>query len=160
MRSGPMASYLDALADELRSQGYSRKSIRRQLRNVDSFGWWLSEQDLAVASITDQVVSRYVGGLHRSTRKGCAKGYRPHNARGLPRLLDLLRRSGVLSSVIPSRPAGDSRLQDFDHYLEHVRGLASTTRAGYLHEARGFLHHVFGDATPEWPQIHPEQVAS
>jgi site-specific recombinase XerD len=160
MRSGPMASYLGALADELRSQGYSRKSIRRQLRNADSFGWWLSEQDLAVASITDEVVRRYFGGLHRSARKGCTKGYRPHNARGLPRLLDLLRGAGVLSSVIPSRPAGDSRLQDFDHYLEQVRGLASTTRAGYLHEARGFLHHVFGDATPEWPRIGPEHVAS
>ena len=51
IRSGPMAPYLGALAAELQSQDYSRKSIRRQLRNADSFGWWLTEQDLAVVGM-------------------------------------------------------------------------------------------------------------
>jgi hypothetical protein len=96
-----MAPYMGALADELQAQDYSRKSVRRQLHNADSFGWWLSEQNLAVATITDETVSRYVGGLHRSARDSYAKGYPPHNARGLPRLLELLRRSGVLPPVIP-----------------------------------------------------------
>ncbi len=96
MRSGPMASYLDALATELQLQDYSRKSIRRQLRNVDSFGWWLAQQNLTAAEITDEHVDRYVGGLHRLVRVGYSRGYRPHNARGLPRLLDLLRAAGVL----------------------------------------------------------------
>jgi site-specific recombinase XerD len=160
MRSGPMAPYLDTLAAELQLHDYSRKSIRRQLRNADSFGRWLTEQDLAVAGITDEVVGRYVGGMHRSARAGHAKGYRPHNARGLPRLLDLLRSLRILPPVILPAPANDSRLQEFDWYLERVRGLAPATRTSYLQETRGFLKHLFGEADPDWPRIRPEHVAS
>ena len=106
MRSGPMAPYLGTLAADLQSQDYSRKSIRRQLRNADSFGSWLNEQNLAVDLITEEAVSRYVGGMHRSTREGCAKGYRPHNARGLPRLLDLFRSANVLPPVVSCSAMG------------------------------------------------------
>lgn len=160
MRSGPMAPHLGALAAELQAQNYSRKSIRRQLRNADSFGWWLTEQNLSVATLTDEAVGRYVGGLHRSAREGYAKGYRPHNARGLPRLLELLRRSGIVPPPIPTPPVSDSRLQNFDRYLESVRGVAPATLASYLREARGFLQHVFRDAAPDWSQIRPDHVAS
>ena len=58
MRSGPMAPYLDALAAELQSQEYSRKSIRRQLRNADSFGSWVAEQKLTVAGIMQSAADR------------------------------------------------------------------------------------------------------
>jgi site-specific recombinase XerD len=160
MRSGPMAPYLGSLAAELRSQDYSRKSIRRQLRNADSFGAWLTEQNLAVAGITDDLVDRYVGGLHRSARAGYSKGYRPHNARGLPRLLDLLRGSGILPPVAAPEQLGADPLQEFDRYLERVRGAARATCIGYLREVRGFVKHVFGEADPDWTKIGPEHVAS
>jgi hypothetical protein len=160
MRSGLMAPYLDAMAAELQSQDYSRKSIRRQLRNADSFGWWLVEQHLAVAEITDVVVGRYVSGMHRSTRAGYPKGYRAHNGRGLPRLVEQLRRSGVLPAAIASPQPSSDRLQAFDRYLESVRGNTRGTRVHYLRETRGFLKHVFGETDPDWTQIYPEHVAS
>ncbi len=74
MRSGLMAPYLGALAAELQSQDYSRKSIRRQLCNADSFGCWLAEQNLTAAEITDDSLWCYIGDLHRSARAG----YRTH----------------------------------------------------------------------------------
>jgi site-specific recombinase XerD len=160
MRSGPTAPYLDALAAELQSQDYSRKSIRRQLHNADSFGWWLTKQSLSVAEITDEVVGRYVGGMHRSTRAGCAKGYRAHNARGLPRLLNLLRGPGVTPPATQLVATVDPCLQGFERYLERVRGVAPATRTGYLRETRGFLQHVFQEADPNWSRVGPEHVAS
>jgi len=160
MRSGPMAPYLGALATELQSQDYSRKGIRRQIRNADSFGWWLTEHNLTAVDITDGLLGRYMGGLHRSARAGYSKEYRPHNARGLPRLLDLLRGSGVLPPVVaPAQPGADP-LQEFDRYLERVRGAARATRIGYLREVRGFVKHVFGDSDPHWTEIGPAHVAS
>ncbi len=51
-RSGLMAPYLDTLAAGLAAQEYSRKSIRRQLRNADSFGWWLDHQRLPLAALS------------------------------------------------------------------------------------------------------------
>jgi hypothetical protein len=160
MRSGLMAPYLGALATELQSQDYSRKSIRRQLRNADTFGCWLTEQNLTAAEITDDLVGRYIGDLHRSARPGYSKGYRPHNARGLPRLLDLLRGSSVLPPVVALEQPGSDPLQEFDRYLERVRGAARATRVGYLREVRGFVKHVFGGSDPHWAEIGPEHVAS
>lgn len=160
MRSGPAAPYLDALATELQLQDYSRRSIRRQLHNADSFGQWLTEQNLSVSEITDEAVGRYVGGMHRSTRAGYAKGYRAHNARGLPRLLNLLRKSGVTPPATQLVATVDPCLLGFERYLERVRGVAPTTRGGYLRETRGFLQHVFHEADPNWSRIGPEHVAS
>jgi site-specific recombinase XerD len=160
MRSGPAAPYLDALATELQSQDYSRRSIRRQLHNADSFGQWLTEQNFSVAEITDEAVGRYVGGMHRSTRAGYAKGYRAHNARGLPRLLNLLRGLGVTPPATQLVATVDPCLLGFERYLERVRGVAPATRRGYLRETRGFLQHVFQEADPNWSRIGPEHVAS
>jgi site-specific recombinase XerD len=160
MRSGLMAPYLGALAAELQSRDYSRKSIRRQLRNADSFGCWLTEQRLTAADITDDLLGRYIGDLHRSVRAGYSTGYRPHNGRGLPRLLDLLRGSGVLPPVVALVQPAPDPLQEFDRYLEHVRGAARATRIGYLREVRRFVKHVFGDSDPRWSAIGPEHVAS
>jgi len=160
MRSGLVAPYLDALAAGLEAREYSRKSIRRQLRNADSFGRWLDHQKLPLAAITGEVVGRYISGLHRSARDGYAKGYVPHNARGLPRLLDLLQSSGVLPPADPHGIPADSRLCDFDQYLDCVRGAAPGTRSVYLHEARNFLAHVLPEGGTDWPRIRPEHVVS
>jgi len=160
MRSGPMAPYLDALAAELQALDHSRRGIRRQLCNADSFGRWIFEQGLSVASITDEVIDRYVGLMHRSVRAGYQKGYPPHNARGLPRLLAMLRRSGTLPAVIPAVKPGADRLREFDRYLERVRGAARSTRIGYLRATRSFLKHVFHDGEPDWSQVRPDHVAS
>lgn len=160
MRSGPLAPYLDALAAELQVLDHSRRGIRRQLCNVSSFGRWLFEQRLSVASITDEVIGRYVELMHRSVRAGYQKGYPPHNARGLPRLLALLRRSGILPAVIPATKPGADRLREFDRYLERVRGAARSTRIGYLRETCSFLKHVFHGGEPDWSQVRPDHVAS
>ena len=160
MRSGPMAPYLGAMATELQSQEYSRKSIRRQLRNADSFGRWLTARNLTLDEITDDLLGRYIGGLHRSARTGYAKGYCPHNGRGLPRILDLLRGSGVLPPIVALTQPGPDQLQEFDLYLDRVRGAAPATRIVYLREACRFIKHVFGDSDPHWTEIGPEHVAS
>ena len=55
---------------------------------------------------------------------------------------------------------GPDPLQEFDRYLERVRGAARATRIGYLWEVRGFVKHVFGDSDPHWTAIGPEHVAS
>ena len=81
MRSCPMARYLNTLDAELRSQEYSRKSIRWQIRYAPiRLALWLTEQDLTVAVITDDLVKANFSGLHRSSLPRILKGYRPHNA--------------------------------------------------------------------------------
>jgi site-specific recombinase XerD len=163
MRSGPMASYLGELAAELQSQGYSRKSIRRQLRNADAFGRWLIEADVPLAEVTDAILNPSVGKLHRTPCAARPKGWRPHNARGLPRLLALLRARGIIAPQAQPAPLApdstDGVLAAFDRHLEHDRGVVKAVRTNYLGHARSFLKAVFGDAAPDWTKIGPQHVA-
>ena len=66
----------------------------------------------------------------------------------------------MLPPVVALVQPGPDPLQEFDRYLERVRGSARATRIGYLREVRGFVKHVFGDSDPRWSAIGPEHVAS
>ena len=139
LRSGLMAPYLDSLTTELQALHYSHKSIRRQPRNVDAFGRWLINQKIPLNEVTDAVVNRYVKPMHRSPSPGRARGYRPHNGRGLARLLELLRRRSVVP--LESTPAvvaepREQILVAFDQHLERVAGIAPSTRVELVQSRR------------------------
>jgi site-specific recombinase XerD len=164
MRAGIMSAHLDALAAELNAQHYSRKSIRRQLHNSDAFGRWLAEQRIPITSVTDAVVARYTEPMRRCPGPSRSRGYRPHNSRGLPRLLELLRRQELIPSPVeatPPDPIGREHwLRAFDRYLESVAGVVLGTRRNYLGFARGLLRAIFGDEHPDFSRIQAEHVAA
>ncbi|MGA2119389.1 MAG: hypothetical protein ABSH56_32155 [Bryobacteraceae bacterium] len=62
MRDGIVSPYLEALAAELEARDYS---IRRQLRNSDAFGHWLTEQKIPTADVTESVVARYTAPMRK-----------------------------------------------------------------------------------------------
>jgi site-specific recombinase XerD len=164
MRDGIMSPYLDALAAELEAQHYSRKSIRRQLRNGDAFGRWLAEQQIPLANISEAVVTRYTEPMRRCPGSSRTRGYRSHNSRGLSRLIELLRCQGVMSAqeaAVLFPPSGAEHwLQVFDEHLERVAGAAVSTRNNYLGFARALLKTVFGEGDPDFTQIRAEHVAA
>jgi site-specific recombinase XerD len=164
MRDGIMRPYLDALAAELEAEHYSRKSIRRQLRNADAFGHWLAEQQIAIGDVSEAVLVRYTEPMHRCPGRSRARGYRPHNARGLPRFIALLRRKGVAPAQVEAAPSSASGaelwLEDFDRHLEHVAGVSAGRRKNCLGIARGLMQAAFGDGDPDFSQLRAEHVAT
>ena len=108
MRKGIVSPYLDTLADELEAQHYSRKSIRRQLRNAHASGCWLAKKQIPLAQIDEAVLARYTKPMHRSSHPSRKRGERPHNARGLSRLIALLCRQGVVPLQVEAAPASIS----------------------------------------------------
>jgi len=101
MRNGIVSPYLDTLAAELEAQHYSRKSIRRQLRNAHAFGGWLAKQQIPFAHVNAAVLERYTEPM---PRRPC-----PSRRRGLPRLIALLRRQGVCARASGSGAAFHER---------------------------------------------------
>ncbi len=74
LREGAMAPYLDGFARELQEQRYSRKSIRRQLRNAAAFGRWLADQTIRLGEVTRSLVSASIGTRNRGAdyeHNGC-----------------------------------------------------------------------------------------
>jgi site-specific recombinase XerD len=164
MRDGIMSPHLDALAVELEAQHYSRKSIRRQLRNSDAFGRWLAEQKIPLSDVAEPVVARYTEAMHRCPGPSRAHGYRAHNSRGLPRLIELLRSRGVMPApvqIVPSPSSGAEHwLAAFDKHLECIAGVAPSTRKNCLGFARALLLTTFGRSDPDWSQMRAEYVSA
>jgi site-specific recombinase XerD len=164
MRDGIMNPYLDVLAVELEAQHYSRRSIRRQLRNSDAFGWWLAEEKIPIGHVTETVVARYTEAMHRCPGPSRAQGYRPHNSRGLPRLVELLRRQGVVPAQVQAVPSPSSGaehwLDAFEEHLERVAGVSTGRRKCCLGFARSLLRMIFGEGDPDFAQIRAEHVTA
>ncbi len=164
MRAGIMSPHLNALAAELEAQHYSRKSIRRQLRNSDAFGRWLAEQKIPIINVTEAVVTRYTEPMRRCPGPSRVRGYRPHNARGLSRLIGMLRRQGAMPAQVESVPGFlrgvEHWLQVFDQHLERVVGVAPGTRKRYLGFVHALSRTIFGERYPDFSQIRAEDVAA
>jgi len=164
MRNGIVSPYLDALAAELEAQHYSRKSIRRQLRNAHAFGGWLAKQHVPLAHVDEAVVERYTEPMRRRPCPSRRRGERPHNARGLPRFVALLRREDVVPAQLEAAPcaaSGTERwLEAFDRHLEHVAGVSAGRRKNCMHIARGLLQAAFGNSDPDFSQLRAEHVAA
>jgi len=164
MRIGIVSPYLDALAAELEAQHYSRKSIRRQLRNAHAFGGWLAKQHIPPAHVDEAVVARYTEPMPRRPCPSRRRGERPHNARGLPRFIALLRRQGVVPvqvEAVPSSVSGSEHwLEAFDRHLEQVAGISAGRRKNCLRIARGLLQAAFGNSDPDFSQLRAEHVAA
>ena len=164
MRNGIISPYLDALSEDLEAQHYSRKSIRRQLRNAHALGCWLAKQQIPLAQIDEAILARYTKPMHRCSHPSRKCGERPHNARGLSRLIALLRRQGVVPLQVEAAPASISSaqhwLEAFDRHLEQVAGVSAGRRKTCLLHARGLLRAAFGDSAPDFNELRAEHVST
>ncbi len=163
LRNGIVSPHLDALAAELEAEHYSRKSIRRQLRNAHAFGGWLAKQQIPLAHVDEAVVVRYTEPMRRRSCPSRKHGERPHNARGLPRFIALLRRQGVVPAQVEPTPGSVSGaehwLEAFDRHLEHVAGVSAGRRKICLRIARSLLEAAFGNSDPDFSKLRAEQVS-
>jgi site-specific recombinase XerD len=164
MRNGIVSPYLDTLADELEAQHYSRKSIRRQLRNAHAFGGWLANQQIPLAHIDEAILVRYTEPMRRCLRPSSTHWECPHNARGLPRFIALLRRQGPVPLQVQAVPGSISGAQywldAFDRHLDQVAGVSAGRRKICLLYARGLLRTAFGDNDPDFNELRAEHVST
>jgi site-specific recombinase XerD len=156
LRSGPLGSDLDDLAITLQQQGYAWDSIRGYLRGCDQFARWLFQQGCAIADVNPTLVKRYINGLQRPP-----SGRLPKAAEGLSHLLKLWRQQKRLPEARDESPRteADQWLIRYEQYLDHVCGVATSTRRHYLLMARRFLAASFGAGRLAWSSLQAYQVS-
>jgi site-specific recombinase XerD len=137
---GPLGPYSDSYEAEMRSYGYAQQTREVQTRLVADFSCWLAKRRIEPQEIT--------AGLFRPYLRARARRRRPNrnDLSALQRLLELLRRQGVVAAPVspPSTPA--ERLQnEFCLYLRQERALACTTQACYTAFVGEFLTERFAD---------------
>ena len=138
-QDGRMGPYIDSYEAEMRSEGYAQQTREAQVRLVADFSCWLAKLGTQVQDITAEMFRPYL--------RARARRRRPtrNDLSALQRLLELLRRQGVIAAAVspPATPA--ERLQsEFRLYLQQERALASTTHACYTAFASEFLTERFG----------------
>ena len=140
MREGVLGAYVEALYQQLRDEGYANASVRNALQLLADLGRWLSLRRMTASQLTPECLQRYLKyrsnhGHHRST-----------DAATLQRLSNLLLAEGVIAPSVQSVPTPAQLLEEeFRHYLELERGLATATVHLYQPFVSRFLAEYFAD---------------
>ena len=131
LQRGPAGPYLDGLACELQRESYASSSARRLLSIAGQFSCFAGLVGVAAKDLDEMLAERFLAQAFLEEGGGPP---------ALRKLLDYLRRQGVIAPppVLPQPPFA-SLLDDFDRYMEDVRGLALTTRKGCVSDARRFI---------------------
>src|ERR1700674_3858634 len=138
-QDGPVGPYIDSYEAEMRGDGYARQTREVQIRLVADFGCWLAKRGIQAQDITSELFRRYL----------CARARRRRPTRNdlsaLQRLLELLRRKGVVAAAVPPDTTPAERVvAEFRLYLRQERALTSTTEAHYATFVSEFLAERFG----------------
>jgi site-specific recombinase XerD len=157
LREGPLGPAVDYIAQTMQAQGYAAATIRIYLRNTAHFGRWLERHHIAVASVTNATVERYLRHCGR-----LPSGQLPKAVHGLRDLVTLLREQGIIpqQALITPTTECDRWLHRYEHYLRTVQGAAASTRATYLRIARRFLTSCFPTGQVDWPAFKAKHVAA
>jgi site-specific recombinase XerD len=157
LRRSPLGSHLDHFATSLHHTGYAPSSIQRFLCAAEQFAHWLHGHGYSVYEMDEDLVRAYRSGLTR--HRG---GNLPKAAQGLGHLVRFLQQRGVTHlrqdrlSISPLEQC----LSIYDAHLEHVAGLAPSTRQGYRHLVRCFLTDCFGTEPLDWSALTATQITA
>jgi site-specific recombinase XerD len=156
--AGPLGPHMDLFASLLSEKGYTRRTIRRQLRAIAGLSRWLEERGLRVDDLDEESLSRFEEQAPKSS-----DAFRRLRA-AYPILLEALREIGVIEKPAPSPPGSaldsalDCALDDFSQYLLEQRGLVQTTITGYRRVIRDFLEKRFGSGPILPEELSPADV--
>ena len=138
-QDGPLGPYINSYEVQMRSEGYAQQTREVQIRLVADFGCWLAKRRIPAPEITAELFRPYLRA--RARRRRPTRNDLP----ALDRLLELLRKQGVVASAVsPAAIPVERLLGEFRLYLRQERALASTTQACYTGFAGEFLTERFG----------------
>src|SRR5690349_948974 len=121
-QEGPIGPYIDSCEAEMRGEGYAQQTREVQIRLLADFGCWLAKRGIQAQDITAELFVQYL--------RARARRRRPtrNDLSALQRLLELLRRQGVIAApVLPAATPAERLQSEFHLYLRQERALASAT---------------------------------
>ncbi|MDX2105830.1 MAG: site-specific integrase [Candidatus Melainabacteria bacterium] len=138
LRCGPLASFLDEIAQELQDDGYATSTARFQLIVASDFSGWLERESIQTQCISRQHSTAY---MRDRDERGCVK--REEAEAAINRLFEFLARRQIISEGGPAPMNEIEQVVDlFGTYLLEQRGLASRTVVGYRMFALRFLRAI------------------
>lgn len=139
MRCGPLGPYLDRFADELRQQGYSKRTGMEKIGLVADLSRWLDRKKLKIEALDEPRVADFLA----ARRKRFCRRFSDEPT--LVQWLGYLREANLIPTPLATPESPKDRLeQEYAQFLSQERGLGQATIHHYLRAARSFLSYRFG----------------
>jgi hypothetical protein len=152
VRSGPLASPLEAYARRLREDGYAVHSGFVQLRLLGCFNRWLDRKGLTSEDVDAAIIEQYLRGRTQSRK------LRRGDSAALFRMLAMLRPDGTGIAAPPPKPV-EVALGHFPQYLRQERSSEATV-INYTPVARSFLLERFLKGALHFQQITAADITA
>jgi site-specific recombinase XerD len=155
LRTSPLAVSTAAIERHLHDGHYASSTRSHYLRCFTEFACWMDVQQISVEQLDESVTARFLS-------ESLARGRELHPSwplqAALKLLLTLLRVNGVIAARMPAANPVEAELRRFDAYMEHVRGLATSTRRLHCRTVARLLREQFGDQPIAIAAITPEAL--
>jgi integrase/recombinase XerC len=155
----PLAAYIGAFARYLSERRHASITLRKYLGCLAHFGRWMSQCQLNVEDIDEELVSRFLD--EHLPQCDCAWPVcrnRVELSAALGHLLHVLRAEAVIPEAVPETTPVDEELRRFDTHMDHVLGLAPKTRSMRLRTVGRLLREQFGDQPVVISALTPERL--
>lgn len=154
MYEGPLGHYIDGYVALLDEQGYSRQSACSQTRLVANLSRWLHPHGFEANDVNEQTIDMFIRDREQHLRLKRGERYT------LNRLLDHLRKMGVVEDKVPPTETSDGQgvEDDFKRYLLQERGLSPATVVNYIPFIRKFLLERFDTDPIRFGELRPADI--
>lgn len=154
MYAGPLGHYIDGYAALLDEQGYSKQSACSQTRLVNDLSIWLHQQGFKANNVNEPTIDMFLKDREQHLRLRRGERYT------LNRLLDHLRKMGIVEDKVPPTKTSDGQYleDDFKRYLLQERSLSQATVVNYIPFIRKFLLERFDTDTIRFGELRPADI--
>jgi integrase/recombinase XerC len=154
-----LAPYVDAFMLHLFDCRYASNTINNYLAGLSHFAHWTTLCNIDVKSIDEKLIQQFLNDhLPRCNCEVPVFLTRKDSRAALGHLLVLLRANAVIADPAIGLTPVDEELQRFDDHMNHVRGLAPSTRKTNLCFIRRLLFGQFGDQAVVISAILPDHI--
>ena len=154
-----LAPYVDAFMLHLFDCRYASNTINNYLAGLSHFAHWTTLCNIDVKSIDEKLIQQFLNDhLPRCNCEAPVFLTRKDSRAALGHLLVLLRANAVIADSTIGLTPMDEELQRFDDHMNHVRGLAPSTRKTNLCFIRRLLLGQFGDQVVVISAILPDHI--
>jgi site-specific recombinase XerC len=159
LRATPLAPYAGIYEGYLSDRGYAPSTKGRYFRCLVHVGRWMSQCRLDAQDLDEDVVAQFLNEHLPHCRCPAPVVHTREDFRAaLGHLLVVLRAHAVIPErVLEMTPVGEE-LRRFDAHMEHVQGLAATTRREHRRSVRRLLLEQFGQGPLDISAITPGAV--